>query len=124
MSDASRNFVLELKRKLASAANSVLPLALAGEFEQVERVIFAVDCDVYGRHAAADLYVSAIAALGGPNAAEKDLPRIRALFDRAVKWRENGYPSPHTEYEAQRYDEGIKQERGRTVDEVGFDPHT
>jgi len=123
MPDDSKNYVLELKRKLATTANSVLPLALAGEFEQAERVINAVDCDIYGRLAAAQLYVSAIQSLGGPAAAPEHLARIRALFDRAVKLRETGYPTPHTEIEAESYDRWSEEDRGRTVDELGFDPH-
>lgn len=123
MSDTSKNYVLELKRTLNRAAESVLPFALVGEFDQAEHVIFAVDGDLYGRLAAAQLYVTAINSLGGPKAAPHDLPRIRSLFDRAVKLREGAYPTPHTAEEAEYYDEGSKQDRGRTVDELGFDPH-
>lgn len=123
MSDASTIYVQGLKRKLADAANSVMPVALAGDFAQAERVIFAVDNDLYGRLAAAQLYVNAITSLGGPKAAPHDLARIRTLFDRAVRLRESAYPTPHTAEEAEYYDEGSKQDRGRTVDELGFDPH-
>lgn len=124
MSDESTIYVQNLKRRLAQTAQTVMPLALAGHFDQAERVIFAVDCDIYGRLAAANLYVSAIASLGGPNASANDLARIRSLFDRAVALREGAYPTPHTEIEAEYYDEGSKQERERTIAELGFDPHT
>ncbi len=123
MSDAGQIYVQNLKRKLTEVANTVMPQALACDFEQAERTILAVDRDLYGQLAAAQLYISAIKSLGGAQADSKDLPRIRKLFDRAVTLRERAYPTPHTEVEAEYYEEGSKQDRGRTVDELGFDPH-
>ena len=121
--DATQIYMQNLRKKLDAAAAQALPLALAAEFDAAEEMIRDVERDIYGLLAMSRMYIAAIAALGGPNAEPHDRDRIRALFERAVKHRENAYPMPHTKEEADAYEEGRSQDRGDVIREIGFDPH-
>jgi hypothetical protein len=120
--DANEIYRQRLLAKLDATTAKALPLVLAADYESAENMIREVDDDAYGSLAMSRLYITAIATLGGENAASNDKELIKAMFERAVSHRENAYPMPHTTYEADAYAQGRAQDRAQVVREIGFDP--
>ena len=121
--DANEIYKKRLREKLDSAVVAAIPTAISGDFETAEKMIRAIESDIYGCLAMARMYIAAIASLGSEHAASNDRELIRAMFERAVAHRERAYPTPHTQEEADRYSEGQSQDRGGVIDEIGFDPN-
>ena len=121
--DPNEIFLKKRREKLDAATAKAMPLAIAGDFGAAENMIRDVDRDVYGWLAMARMYIAAIASLGGENAAPEVRELIKAMFERAVAHRENAYPMPHTQVEADSYAQGMAQDRGQVVQEIGFDPN-
>ncbi len=70
----------------------------------------------------ADMYIAAIASLGGKDAVAEDREPILAMFERTVTLRKNAYPIPHTQMEADTCAHQKAQGRSQVVQEIGFDP--
>ena len=121
--DANEIYREKLREKLDATTTKAMPIALAGDFNGAENMIREVDRDVYGWLAMARMYIAAIEALGGENATLNDRELVKAMFERAVVHRENAYPMPHTQYEADSYEQGRSKDRGQVVQELGFDPN-
>ncbi len=120
--DVNESYLQKLREKLGAAVTDAIPLAIAGDLDGAEFMIRAIESDVDGRLAMARLYIAAIARFGGEKAAATDRDRVRAMFDRAVAHLEHAYPMPHTQDEADAYEQGKAQDRDRVAKEVGFDP--
>lgn len=120
--DANEIYRQKLREKLSAAVSDAIPLAVVGDFDGAELMIRAIESDVDGWLAMARLYIAAIARLGGEKAAATDRDRVHAMFDRAVAHLEHAYPMPHTQDEADAYEQGKAQDRDRVAKEVGCDP--
>lgn len=120
MKDPVEIYLKTLHSRLDKAVASAMPLVANAEFDEAERMIFEVDGDVFGKLAAANMYINAI--LSSDRSIPKNKSHIRILFDRAVRLRENAYPTPHTAMEAELYREGSSQQRDKIVQELGFNP--
>ena len=121
--DANEIYLKKRRERLDVAAAKAMPLALAGDFEAAENLIREVDSDIYGWLAMARMYIAAIASLGAANAAPDARALVKVMFERAVAHRENAYPMPHTQIEADSYEQGRSQDRCQVVREIGFDPN-
>ena len=92
-----------VRSKLADAEQDTVALILSGRFEDAEARLLAIDADVYGAHALARAYESALAM--SPGEAE--------IYTRALHWARSGFPDPHTAIEAEQFHAAIAEREAR-----------
>ncbi len=87
-----------LRQKLAAAATEAEPLVHQGRFDEAERLVRAVNNDIYGSVALGDMFTSALERV--VRSPRPDRARARALYERALHWR-SAWPGVHTQEEAE-----------------------
>lgn len=122
-SESATMYRTHVEEKLEAAVAIATKLALAGRYDAAEAKIASVERHLSERGAVPRMYAASIAKLGGANAAAKDRPRIRAIFDRLIVPQDNGCPMPQTQEEADRYGQDDAREHARVVRLVGCDPY-
>ncbi len=86
-----------LRKQLAAAVTEAEPLAVQGRFDEAEKLVRAVDSDIYGSGALGRMFTSALErVVQSPN---PDRAFAQALHDRALRWR-SAWPGIHTAEEA------------------------
>lgn len=91
-------------------------------FDEAEREIMKVDSTIEGSVAIAKMYESQLRALVTSGKHKKDRDHAAVLFRRSLAWAQSCYPEPHTEVEAENYDQGRSEDRTRLVKILGWDP--
>ncbi len=81
------------REKLAVAVAQAEPLVEAGEYDEAERLVRAVDSDIYGSVALGKMFTRALGRC------ERGGYRAEALYGRALRWR-SAWPGIHTAEEA------------------------
>lgn len=119
---AYENHMKELKDRLEPAERAAAALLANGQYDEAERAIQQVDSSIHGSVALARLYESRLNAVVAQGGVRKDKDQTEMLFRRALSWAQNCYPEPHTEQEADDYEQGRAEARARLVGIVGYDP--
>lgn len=112
----------ELKERLAPAEQAAAQLLAKDQFDQAELAIQRVDGSIHGAIALARLYESRLRAVVAQGGARNNKDHAEALFRRALSWAQNCFPEPHTECEAEDYNRGRAEARGRLEGILGYDP--
>lgn len=87
-----------LRKELAAAAAEARPLVEQGRFDEAEKLVRAVDNDIYGSLALGDIFTSALkSVVRNPH---PDRALAQALYVRALHWR-SAWPGVHTQEEAE-----------------------
>ena len=82
---------------LAAAVTEAEPLVSQSRFDEAEKLVRAVDGDIYGAGALGRMFTSALErVVQSPN---PDRAFAQALHDRALRWR-SAWPGIHTAEEA------------------------
>ncbi len=90
-------FLRALRKKLAAATTEAEPLVEQDRFDEAERLVRAVEDDIYGSMALGNMFTNALKrSVQSPH---PDRARVRALYDRALRWR-SAWPGVHTQSEA------------------------
>lgn len=108
--DSYQVWLQAVRKKLAAAAAEAEPLVEQGRFDEAERLVRAVNDDIYGAVALGDLFTGALQRL--VRSSPPDRARAEALYERALRWR-SACPGIHTseEAEAERaHGEEVRQE--------------
>ena len=82
-----------VRKQLAAAVAQAEPLVAAGQFDEAERLVRAVNSDIYGAVALGEMFMSALGRC------EQRGARAEALYERALRWR-SAWPGVHTSEEA------------------------
>jgi hypothetical protein len=122
-STAAQQYRQKIEKKLERAIEVATRRALVGDFEAAEEIVRHAERPFTERTGIPRLYASAIASLGGQEAAAINRPIIRAMFDRLIHRPPLAHPDPHTQEEAERYTENDAREHARVVKLVGVDPN-
>lgn len=120
--DSYEIWLKALREELATAAAQARPLVIDRKYDEVEKLLRAVDGDVYGANAIADLYTRILEQLVDRRGHRRDPSLAAELFKKAFHWRRSGYPPAQTGMEADRYNEGVRQDRRRLIEILGYDP--
>ena len=87
-----------LRQQLAAAVTEAEPLVSQGRFDEAEKLVRAVDGDIYGAGALGGMFTSALKrVVQSPN---PDRAFAHALYERALRWR-SAWPGVHTREEAE-----------------------
>ncbi len=87
-----------LRKKLAAAATEAEPLVEQGRFDEAEKLVRAVNNDIYGSVALGDMFTSALERV--VQSPHPDRALAQALYERALHWR-SAWPGVHTREEAE-----------------------
>lgn len=87
-----------LRKELAAAAAEARPLVEQGRFDEAEKLVRAVDNDIYGSLALGDIFTSALKSVVQNPHPDRGL--AQALYERALHWR-SAWPGVHTQEEAE-----------------------
>ncbi len=104
-----KNYEIWLKatrKQLAAAVTEAEPLVAAGEYDEAERLVRAVNNDIYGAVALGEMFTRALSRC------ERRGYQAEALYGRALRWR-SAWPGVHTSEEAaaeQAHVEEVSQE--------------
>ncbi|MCX6611541.1 MAG: hypothetical protein NTW74_11900 [Acidobacteria bacterium] len=94
------------RKKLAAAVAEAEPLVAAGDYDAAERLVRAVNSDIYGAVALGEMFTRALSRC------ERRGYRAEALYGRALRWR-SAWPGIHTAEEAaaeRAHEEEVSQE--------------
>ncbi len=96
----------------------------SGKYVEADAVFTSARRELQGAVALARLYrehLKHIVARRGPTSHPSDAHELE-IFARAEAAAMGAYPSPHTQIEAERYEQGQAQDRADLVAIVGYDP--
>lgn len=117
--DAAEVHARAVTKARDTAIREARPLVDADRFDEAESLVRGADVSILGHVAIASLYTQAMVdAARDPNGK----PRALALFRRALHWRLNAYPDPHTEIEAENFEAGRRSDQAELVKLLGFNP--
>lgn len=118
--DAAEVYQRDLQRRLREAVNTARPLLLVGKDQEAEAIVREADSGIAGAVAIARMYEDVLREV--VITSDPRRPRVMSLFRRALHWRQNAYPEPHTGVEADEYERGRAKDRAELVGVLGFDP--
>ncbi len=95
--DSYHKWLKEIREKLAAAVTEAVPLVEQGKFDEAEKLVRAVESDIYGAVALGDMFTSALERM--VRSPHPDRVLAQALCERALRWR-SAWPGIHTEEEA------------------------
>lgn len=120
LKDAHEIWRIAMAKKRAPAEKQAAAMIEAGRFDDAESAVRAVDQSVYADVAIGKLFRERLVAIvNDPASSHADR---EAVFRRALAWIWKVYPDPHTEIEADRYQEGMARDRRELVSILGYDP--
>ncbi len=112
----------ELNQRRAPAEQAAAEFLARDQFDQAELAIQRVDSSIYGAVALARLYETRLKAVIAQGGVSKNKDHAETLFRRALSWAQNCYPEPHTQIEADDYEQGRAEARTRLTGILGYDP--
>jgi hypothetical protein len=102
------------REKLAAAVAQAEPLVEAGEYDEAERLVRAVNSDSDGAVALGQMFTRALGRC------ERRGYRAEALYGRALRWR-SAWPGVHTSEEAaaeRAHEEEVSQELNALIESL------
>jgi hypothetical protein len=108
--DSYQIWLKAIRKKLAAAVTEAAPLVEQGKFDEAEKLVRAVESDIYGAVALGDMFSSALQRV--VQSPHPDRVLAQALYERALRWR-SAWPGVHTEEEAKAeraHAEEVRQE--------------
>ncbi len=115
-------YAKEREAARAPAIEKASKLLAQNLFDEAEREIMKVDSNIEGNVAIARMYESQLRSLVSSGKHKKDREHASVLFRRSLAWAQSCYPEPHTEVEAEDYEQGRTEDRARLVKILGWDP--
>lgn len=108
------------RARLADAAIEAEPLVSQGRFDEAEKVVRAVDSDIYGALTLGDVFTSVLKrVVQSPN---PDRAFVQTLHERALHWR-RAWPGVHTREEAEAERAHVEEVRRELAALLCFLPH-
>ena len=117
--DANEVYARMMEKKRDAAVAEAHPLLAKGDYDAAEQIVMRADQSIMGHVAIANMYTQ---ALRDAVAAKKSKKLTEVLFARALRWKQGAYPDPHTEIEADDYEQGRVSDRAELVGVLGYDP--
>lgn len=108
--DSYHIWLKEIREKLAAAVTEAAPLVEQGKFDEAEKLVRAVESDIYGTVALGGMFSSALERV--VRSPHPDRVLAQALYERALRWR-SAWPGVHTQEEAdaeRAHAEEVRQE--------------
>ena len=93
-----------------------------GLFDEAERAIMQVDSSIMGAVEISRMYERRLKAMVQAGGVKRDRTGVELVFRRAMNWVMNTYPDPHTEIEAENYEQGRAEDRARLIGILGYEP--
>lgn len=114
-------------RKQAKARDAAIekarPLIAADRFDEAAAAMRAADDSGPGRAALSEVFVQALREQVRRDGVRRPAsPRALALYHRALGARLSTYPDPHTQDEADRYENGMDDDRAAIAAILGYTP--
>jgi hypothetical protein len=112
-----KNYEIWLKatrKQLAEAVAQAEPLVEAGQYDEAERLVRAVNSDIYGAVALGQMFTQALGRC------QRRGYRAEALYGRALRWR-SAWPGVHTSEEAaaeRAHEEEVSQELNALIESL------
>lgn len=106
-------FLDSLRGRLAQAARQALPDVRAGHFDAADARLLAVDRDIQSAVMLGAMYTESLREALQLGERESRPEHFKALFERALRWRQSAYPEPHTACEAEDYSAGRDADRAQ-----------